>query len=95
MTTTHTPPKTSSNEKVKTFPKGITRIFYIFFTISGILYWIFGSDKSNAIAQFGIALIFDPFNPDQPFDQRPKYQKVWLMVHVGLVITGFLWVIFK
>jgi H+/Cl- antiporter ClcA len=95
MTTTHTPPKTSSNEKVKTFPKGITRILYIFFTTTGILYWIFGSDKSDAFVKLGIALLFDPFNPSQPYGQRPLYQKVWLFVHLGLVLGGFGWVVFK
>jgi hypothetical protein len=95
MTTTHTTPNTSADAKVKAFPKVITRILYIAFTLLGILYWIFGSDKSDAFVKLGIALLFDPFNPSQPYGQRPLYQKVWLIVHAGVVITGFLWVVFK
>jgi hypothetical protein len=94
MTTTHSTPNTSSAEKEKTFPKNFNRFAYAAFTLMGLLYWIFGSDKSLAISQLGIALIFDPFNPNQPFGQRPLYQKGWLIVHLGLVLTGFLWLVF-
>jgi H+/Cl- antiporter ClcA len=95
MTTTHSTSNASSPEKAKTFPKNFNRFAYAAFTLMGILYWFFGSDKSLAVSQMGIALIFDPFNPDQPFGQRPLYQKVWLFVHLGLVLGGFGWVVFK
>jgi hypothetical protein len=91
MTTVHTTPNKSIEEKVKAFPKSITSILYIAFTLLGISYLIFGNNKSDAFAQLGIALIFDPFNPNQPFGQRPLYQKVWLFVHAGLVLAGFVW----
>lgn len=95
MTASHSSPVKADNEKNRAIPKNINRILYTAFTLIGILYWIFGTDKSNGIAQLGIALIFDPFNPRQPFGQRPTYQKVWLFGHVAVVLAGFAWEIFK
>lgn len=37
----------------------------------------------------GIALAFDPFDQNQPFNERPTWQKVWLVVHLVLVFTFF------
>lgn len=95
MTTSHSSPETASPEKMKALPFNINKLLYVAFTLMAVLYWFLGSDKSHAISQLGIALVFDPFNPEQPFGQRPKYQKIWLMAHLGLVLTGFLWLIFK
>jgi hypothetical protein len=94
MTTSHSSPDTATAEKRKIFGQNFSKALYIAFTLLGVLYWIFGSDKGQAVAQLGIALIFDPFNPNQPFGQRPLYQKVWLFVHLGLVLGGLFWVVF-
>jgi hypothetical protein len=94
MTTSHSSPNTASSEKRKIFGQNFSKALYIAFTILGVLYLIFGSDKVHAVSQLGIALIFDPFNQNQPFSQRPLYQKVWLFVHVGVVLGGFIWVVF-
>jgi hypothetical protein len=72
---------------------GINRIFYGLFVASGIFFLFFSEDNTMAIAQFGIALIFDPFSPEVPFPKRPFYQKAWLTVHLLLLFASLGWVI--
>lgn len=43
----------------------------------------------NAASNLGIALIFDPFNQQKKWNDRPLYQRVWLIVHVMLVFGLF------
>jgi hypothetical protein len=40
-------------------------------------------------SSFGIALVFDPFNPQQPWNERPTWQKVVLIVHLAVVAAVF------
>jgi hypothetical protein len=42
----------------------------------------------------GIALIFDPFNPSVKWQQRPVYQKGWLLIHLALTFAGLFYTIF-
>jgi hypothetical protein len=37
----------------------------------------------------GIALAFDPFNTDKTWNDRPTWQKVILIIHLGLVAAMF------
>ncbi len=39
-------------------------------------------DWMTGVSNIGIALLFDPFDTKQPFNERPKWQQVWLVVHV-------------
>jgi uncharacterized membrane protein YfcA len=47
------------------------------------------SDPSDAIASFGIALVFDPFNPKTKWSDRPLWQRTWLLLHFLLMAIGF------
>lgn len=47
------------------------------------------SDPSDAIASFGIALVFDPFNPKVKWGDRPLWQRAWLLIHLLLMAIGF------
>jgi hypothetical protein len=31
----------------------------------------------------GIGLAFDPFDINQPWNERPMWQKAWLIIHLG------------
>ena len=44
----------------------INRALYGGFVALGLYYLLIQRDPGTAIAQIGIALVFDPFNPDQP-----------------------------
>ena len=43
----------------------------------------------QATASLGIALAFDPFNTEQKWNERPKWQKAVLIIHLALVAALF------
>lgn len=43
----------------------------------------------QATASLGIALAFDPFNTEQKWNDRPKWQKAVLLIHLALVAAMF------
>jgi len=43
----------------------------------------------QATASLGIALAFDPFNIEQKWNERPKWQKAVLIIHLALVAAMF------
>ncbi|MCD6660903.1 MAG: hypothetical protein LT105_12140 [Lentimicrobium sp.] len=72
----------------------INRIAYAMFVVLAVYLWVTG-DFSWAIANFGIALVFDPFDPKVSWTKRPLYQKIWLIVHAMLSIGGFIYLLIK
>lgn len=62
---------------------------YVAFVLLAFYFLFFGKDWSDAVIQFGVALVFDPFDPKQPWQQRPRYQRVWLIAHAVLLLAGF------
>lgn len=69
----------------------VNRILYAGFMIFGLIALFIYKDLTMAMSQFGIALIFDPFDPKVPFQERKKYQRVWLYVHALGVISLLIW----
>jgi len=69
--------------KAKQLPN---RLLYIVFIITAVAFCC-SKDYNTAVIFSGIALVFDPFNTQQPFTERPLWQKFWLLVHVIAVFT--------
>ena len=46
-------------------------------------------DYVEAAASMGIGLAFDPFNPEQKWNNRPTWQKAVLIIHLSLVAAMF------
>lgn len=63
------------------------RFLYGAFVILGLYYLIFRQDAGSAISNLGIALAFDPFDQRVRWNDRPLYQRVWLIVHLVLVFV--------
>ena len=70
-----------SNQKIMQF-------LYGGFTALGIFQAIRGEFNQAAI-HLGIALAFDPFNPNQTWKERPLWQKAALLIHLGLCAALF------
>lgn len=64
------------------------KVAYGIFVLAGISFLI-TKDASNAVIFWGLALIFDPFDINQPWKERPLYQKVWLIVHLAITFAVF------
>jgi hypothetical protein len=59
------------------------------FLLLGLFQAFFSKDYMQSIASMGIALAFDPFNTDKTWNDRPTWQKVILIIHLGLVAAMF------
>ena len=60
-----------------------------------VIYQLVNYDIENATINLGIALIFDPFDQNVTWKDRPMYQRIWLLVHVALTFGGFLYLVFN
>jgi hypothetical protein len=52
-------------------------------------YQVFLGDYLTAASSLGIALAFDPFDPEQKWDDRPVWKKVGLLIHLVAVAILF------
>lgn len=75
-------------DKPRDFTPQFNRVMYgLFIALS--IYYIFKSEWMTAASNMGIALIFDPFDQKIKWQERPLYQRVWLIVHVSIVFIFF------
>jgi mannose/fructose/N-acetylgalactosamine-specific phosphotransferase system component IIC len=65
------------------------KLLYIGFLILGVYQALFSKDYMQATATLGIALAFDPFNTEQKWNERPKWQKAVLIIHLTIVAAMF------
>lgn len=61
-----------------------TKYIYLALVILGTFYLV-EKNIGQALVTLGIALVFDPFNPAQPWADRPVWQKIALLVHLAIV----------
>lgn len=71
----------------------INRAGYILFLVL-VLFQVIKGDYDWAVANMGTALVFDPFAPLQ-WQERTKFQKAWLYIHLTLLITGVAFLFFR
>ena len=60
------------------------RFAYGLFLLLAAYQMFLRDDPVSAAGSAGIGLIFDPFNPDQPWGQRPSWHRLWLIAHLAL-----------
>ena len=63
----------------------INRYLYAGFVLFGVYLLIFQQEYSNAAIYFGISLAFEPFDVEQKWQDKPKWQKAILLAHAALV----------
>lgn len=69
------------------------RVFYAGFMLTSI-YFFLNKDLSSAVSQLGIAFIFDPFDGNVTWNDRPLFQKLWTLAHVTIFLISFIFMIF-
>jgi len=74
---------------IATVKTPFNRYLYIGFLVLGIYQATANKDYLQAASQLGIALAFDPFNPEQTWNDRPTWQKATLIIHLALVAALF------
>jgi hypothetical protein len=75
-------------------PLNFSRVTYGAFTLLGLCFCFLLNDKSTGVIQFGIALVFDPFDQTVTWAKRPLYQRAWLVGHLIIELALFTWMIF-
>lgn len=85
--------ETTTNKKGKDVGLAWFRIAYAAFVLLSVYYAVFNKDMSSAVANLGIALVFDPFDQKVAWNLRPRWQRAWLIVHLSILITGFIMMI--
>jgi len=66
-----------------------SKYLYVGFVLFGIYELVVRHSAGDAATYMGIALAFDPFNPEQPWKERPISQKVILIIHLAFVAALF------
>ena len=61
------------------------KYLYIGFVLLGLYELLVKKSVLEAATQLGIALIFDPFDQNQPWKERPQWQKAILIIHLALI----------
>jgi hypothetical protein len=76
------------NENIEQKPKDTTALYmligYALFIVLGLYHLMFYGDYVECALNFGIALVFDPFDQKVAWNQRHPWQKAWLIVHLGV-----------
>jgi hypothetical protein len=90
QTIIHSMVEVKKSPKVIRLSNTVNRIMYGIMVALAIYFWYAGN-TGYAPVYLGLALIFDPFRQEEGWSQRPVYQKVWLLVHVGLLFMLFGW----
>ena len=71
-----------------TMKTNIYRLLYGGFIVLGLV-MLFRNEWMQGASNLGIALVFDPFDTVQPWHERPRWQRAWLIVHLSLVAGVF------
>lgn len=84
----------SNNQTSAQQPLLFYKMAYGLFILLALYYLIVNKSISDFLIQFGIALVFDPFNPSVAWKDRPLYQRVWLILHVSILLGVASWFFF-
>ena len=73
------------------FQKNFSRVAYISFLLLALANILIDRSYSSATTNLAVALVFDPFDQTQKWENRPFYHKLWLMVHLGVFLFSLLY----
>ena len=67
---------------------GWNLIAYITFVLAGILFTLWGSDRTQGPVFLALALVFDPYDATVTWKDRPRWTRVLLFTHIGLAVAS-------
>lgn len=76
-------------------PKNFNKGAYLVFVIAAIAFLFIDKNTSNTAVFLGVALVFDPFDINQKWAERPYWQKAWLILHLAATAAAFGYMIGK
>jgi len=87
-----TSPQVSPAHRCSVF---LNRIFQGISVLLCLYFLIANRDYGAAASNMGIALIFDPFDHRVSWGNRPRFQQIWLLTHVALVVVLLIVILFR
>ncbi|QHW00401.1 hypothetical protein [Spirosoma endbachense] len=76
----------ANNQSTKSLSVKVNRMMYGSFVLMSLYLYLTGSYQ-DAMSNLGIALIFDPFDQAVRWDNRPRWQRAWLIIHL-MILAG-------
>lgn len=61
-------------------------ILYTALVLVSLLHFFVSVDLMSGVITLNLALAFDPFDQHQPWNERPLWQRIWLVFHLSLGI---------
>lgn len=71
------------------------RFAYGGFVLLSLYFLFISKDLGSAVSNAGIALVFDPFDQRVQWNDRPLWQKVWLITHLVFLFAGIFILLFR
>ncbi len=63
------------------------KVGYVLFIVLAIYHLLVNKNPIDCAMNLGIALVFDPFDQNVSWNNRPKWQRAWLIVHVLIALS--------
>lgn len=63
------------------------KVGYVLFIVLAIYHLLINKNLIDCAMNLGIALVFDPFDQNVSWNNRPKWQRTWLIVHVLIALS--------
>ena len=64
---------------------------YLGFILLGAYSFFSRQDWRELALHWGVAFLFDPFKVDQPWQERPKWQRGVLLIQLAIVLFAFVY----
>jgi|APGre2960657404_1045060.scaffolds.fasta_scaffold257806_2 hypothetical protein len=71
------------------------KVGYVLFIVLAIYHLLINKNLIDCAMNLGIALVFDPFDQNVSWNNRPKWQRTWLIVHVLIALSVLIFGLLK
>lgn len=71
------------------------KVGYALFIVLAIYHLLINKNIIDCAMNLGIALIFDPFDQNVSWSNRPKWQRTWLIAHVSIAFIALIFGLVK
>lgn len=71
------------------------KVGYALFVVLAFYHLLINKNLIDCAMNLGIALVFDPFDQQISWNNRPKWQRAWLIVHLLIAFSVLIFGLLK
>jgi hypothetical protein len=71
------------------------KVGYALFVVLAVYHLFINKNVIDCAMNLGIALVFDPFDQQISWNNRPKWQRAWLIVHLLIAFSVLIFGLLK